>query len=147
MSMLDLFGEADIISIYSRADAVADGTLIDVTDVAQEAGLRYPVALTIAAWGECVAWNDDDTRRKGVPQDEAGRLWDVLWMLAVAIKAKNTHNRRARVNEPEDRVDYQLYVVPRDGAAQRPRLTRLKAVVGPGDDLEPVITVMLPNED
>jgi hypothetical protein len=48
--------------------------LIDVSAVAREAGLRYPVALTSAAWGRCV------TVPPGVEcQDEAGRLWDVLW--------------------------------------------------------------------
>jgi hypothetical protein len=50
------------------------GVLIEVTATAREAGIRYPVALTRAAWGRCVA----------VPpgiicQDEASRLWDVLW--------------------------------------------------------------------
>src|SRR5262249_12805414 len=47
--------------------------------VAREAGIRYPVALTRAVWQRCVA----------VPpgvlcQDEAGRLWDLAWMLACA---------------------------------------------------------------
>ena len=71
-----MFGNDDVIHRYSRADAIRDGTLIDVSAVAQEAGLRYPVALTRAAWQRCVA----------VPpgvlcQDEAGRLWDVVWLL------------------------------------------------------------------
>ena len=64
-----MFEEADLIHSYTRADALRDGVLIDVSAVAREAGIRYPVALTRAAWGRCVA----------VPpgvlcQDEAGRL-------------------------------------------------------------------------
>jgi hypothetical protein len=64
-----MFEEADLIHRYSRADALRDGVLIDVSATAWEAGFRYPVALTAAAWGRCVA----------VPpcvlcQDEAGRL-------------------------------------------------------------------------
>jgi hypothetical protein len=55
--------------------------LIDGSAVAREAGIRYPVALTRAAWEKCVA----------VPpgvlgQDEGGRLWDVLWMLGCATR-------------------------------------------------------------
>ena len=69
-----MFEEADLIHSYTRADALRDGVLIDVSAVAREAGIRYPVALTQAVWERCVA----------VPpgvrcQDEAGRLWDVLW--------------------------------------------------------------------
>src|SRR5262249_45230097 len=33
------------------ADALRDGTLIDVSTTAREAGIRWPVALTCAAWG------------------------------------------------------------------------------------------------
>ncbi len=48
----DLFGE--VIHAYARADALADGTLVGVSAVAGEAGIRYPVALTRAAWDRCV---------------------------------------------------------------------------------------------
>jgi hypothetical protein len=30
---------------------------------------------------------------------------------------------------------------------RRPRITTLKLVIGPGDDGEPVITILLPGED
>jgi hypothetical protein len=57
-----------------RAGALRDGVLIDVSAAAREAGIRYPVALTRAAWERCV------TVPPGVAcQAEAGRLWDVLW--------------------------------------------------------------------
>jgi hypothetical protein len=57
---------------YTRADAIRDCVLIDVSPVAREVGLRYPVAFTRAVWERCIA----------VPpgvlcQDESGRLWDV----------------------------------------------------------------------
>src|SRR5262245_52782605 len=75
-----MFEEADLIHRYSRADALRDGMLIDVRATAREAGLRWPVALTRAAWERCVSVPP------GVAcQDEAGRLWDVLWMLRCAI--------------------------------------------------------------
>ena len=42
------------IIFYTRADAIADGVLNDVSEIAKEAGIRYPVAMTSAAWSECV---------------------------------------------------------------------------------------------
>src|SRR5207249_4961035 len=75
-----MFDDADLIHSYSRADALRDGALIDVTPTAREAGIRWPVALTQAAWGRCVRVPP------GVAcQDEAGRLWDVLWLLRCAV--------------------------------------------------------------
>ena len=44
-----MFENADLIHRYTRAEAIADGVLIDVSAVAREAGIRYPVALTAAA--------------------------------------------------------------------------------------------------
>ena len=75
-----MFENADLIHRYTRAEAICDGVLIDVSAVAREAGIRYPVALTRAVWQRCVA----------VPpgvlcQDEAGRLWDVVYLLRWAI--------------------------------------------------------------
>jgi len=42
---------------------------------------------------------------------------------------------------------FQLYRVPRDGLSTEAVLVTLKLIVGPGDAGEPVITVLLPNED
>ena len=40
------FDDADLVHRYTRADAIRDGVLIDVSAVAREAGIRYPVTLT-----------------------------------------------------------------------------------------------------
>src|SRR5262245_46930249 len=63
----------DVIFAYTRAQAIADGVLVDVTDTANGAGFKIPVALTSRVWAEYVAVPD------GVEcQDETGRLWDIL---------------------------------------------------------------------
>jgi Family of unknown function (DUF6573) len=49
-----MFDGAETVHLYTRADAIADGVLIDVSAVAREAGIRYPVALTRAVWERCV---------------------------------------------------------------------------------------------
>lgn len=63
------------------AEAIADGVLIDATKLAGEAGFRYPVALTAAAWHDCVAVASTDH-----VHDETGRLWDVLNVLRYVVK-------------------------------------------------------------
>jgi hypothetical protein len=131
----ELFGEP--ISVYTRAQAIKDGVLVDAGSMASEAGFRWPTALTAAAWADCVAWGPDDNRRQ-VHQDQAGRLWDVLSMAAHAIRS----NRVA-----SDRVLFPLRRVPRDGRSTEPELTQLRLVVGPGDAGEPVMTILLPHED
>lgn len=132
-----MFCEADVVSSYTRADAIEDGQLVDVSEVAREAGFTIPVAITRAAWADCVEWQPEDARRKKALQDEQGRLWDVVWMA----------NQAARRNRAAGRVLFQLYRVPRQGRGVKPRLVQLKMIVGAGDGGEPVITIMEPGED
>ena len=47
-----LFGAP--IHVYTRAQAIADGVLVDVSDTARDAGFRVPVALTSAVWADCL---------------------------------------------------------------------------------------------
>jgi len=135
-SVTGLFGKP--IHTYTRAQAIADGYLVDVTETGREAGFRFPVALTRAAWDDCVTWSDDDTSRKHWAQDEAGRLWDVVYLARFACK------RAAQGSG--DRAQFQIYRVPRDGRGIKARPVTLIAHVGPGDAGEPVITIGLPQD-
>jgi hypothetical protein len=74
------FDGAEIISSYSRAQALEDGELVDVSETAREAGIRFPVAVTRALWAAYV-----EVPRGVSCQDETGRLWDVVSMLRFAI--------------------------------------------------------------
>jgi hypothetical protein len=134
-----LFGEENVIFAYTRAQAIADGVLIDVSDAAREAGFCFPVALTAQVWADCVAWEPEDSARQ-IHQDLSGRLWDVLWMASWAIRI---HRGRNDVN----RLSYRLYVVPRDGQSLDAREVELHVHIGPGDAGEPALTIMLPGED
>jgi hypothetical protein len=128
---IPMFTPDDLIHRYTRKQAIEDGVLVDVTLTAREAGFRFPVALTRAAWERCI------TIPTGVTgQDEAGRLWDVLWMLHVAIKRGSS----------SPLIHFALHV--RDSNREcTPPLVQLKALCGPGDDAEPVITIMLQEQD
>ncbi len=129
------FGE--VIYAYTRAQAIADGVLIDVSAIAREAGFRWPVALTNAAWQDCVAWSEIDNAAQTY-QDEAGRLWDVVFMACHAVRTQRTGGHELR---------FELARVPRDGSATDATVTTLKLLVGPGDHGEPVVTILLPDED
>lgn len=134
LDLEQIFGEA--IYRYTRAQALVDGVLVDITETARQAGFRVPVAMTAAAWGKAVAWSEADSERQTL-QDEKGRLWDVVWMGYMAA-------RRAKCS---CRVPFQLYAVPRGGSATDLKLMTLHMVIGPGDEGEPVITIMNTDED
>lgn len=134
MSIEDYFGS--VIHSRTREDALADGELVEVGDMAREARFRVPVALTRAAWVAAVEWGDD----RPEPQDEDGRLWDVLYMAGIA--AGNAPGR--------DRVTFRVYRVPNEDRGRQwnnPELIELALHIGPGDEAEPVVTIMLPHED
>lgn len=127
-----------VIFRYTRAQALEDGVLVDAGSMAAEAGFRCPVALSRAAWEDCVAWRPEDSERKGVSQDMDGRLADVLWMCYVGIRC--SQGRLSSLLFPVHRV-------PRQGTGREPTQITLKCVIGPGDAGEPVLTIMLPHED
>lgn len=131
----NLFGE--VIYSYTRAQAIDDGVLIDATEMARDAGFKWPVALTVAAWSDCVAWSDVDNERQ-VYQDQSGRLWDVLFMASFAVRTANNANRQ---------LQFDLQRIPRNGRSTTSQRLTLKLILGPGDGGEPVITIMLPGED
>ena len=124
------FGE--VIYSYTRAQAVADGVQVEVSKVAAEAGIKFPVFITRTVFDSFVAVPE------GVSgQDEAGRLWDIVWMLRFAIR-KTQHG--------QSRLPFALYV---RNDNHKPRLIKLIATCGALDidDAQPAITVMLPDED
>lgn len=120
----ELFGW--VIHSYSRADALRDGSLIDASEVGAEAGYICPVAVTRTVWERAVAWPADD---EVAIQDEAGRLWDLVFMSLLA-------GRGAKVNE----VAFEVAAIPRGGT--QPELMTFYTHIGPGDDPRPVITIM-----
>lgn len=130
------FDGAEVISSYTRAEAIEDGVLVDVSETAREAGITYPVAVTRAVWEDCCEWTDADAKVKHGGQSVRGRLWDVVSMLGFAIRSGGRG----------DRLLYRLTRIPRPGHGAK-RLVTLKSICGPGDDAEPVITIMLPEED
>ena len=144
----DFWGEP--IFSYTRAQAISDGVLVDLTTAAddkgqllcRQAGFKVPVAITRAAWAEAVeaggSWKQSgnaEILELAGGQSLTGRLWDVLSMLKIACE-------RGR---DIDRVHFQV-LVDVHGEGRR-KLVKLWALCGPGDEAQPVITVMLEGED
>lgn len=125
-----MFSEETIIYSYTRARALADGVLIDVTGTAHEAGIRLPVAVTAGLWRRYI---EPDELSWSLGQSVQGRLWDTLWLF-----------RHAARNFSGSVLLYEVYFVLEGG---RPVGCQVKAFCGPGDSGEPVITLMLPDED
>lgn len=119
----------EVIYAYTRTQAIRDGVLVDVSQTAREAGIKYPVALTRAVWSRYV-----EVPNGADGQDVMGRLWDVLVMFRFAAR------RTPKIST----LLFRLYV-RNDNRA--PRLVSLKVVCGPGDRGEPVLTLMELGED
>jgi len=130
MQFNELMNDNFVIPGYSRAQAIEDGYIVDVTQVAQEAGIKYPVALSRTVWDKYIV---PDERALPYGQSEQGRLWDLLWMFRTAA---------LRTSGPY--LKFKCYFIM--GEKQR-WLVEFKSICGPGDTAEPVITIMMPDED
>lgn len=127
--MDETFGS--LIYSYSRKDALNDGVLIDVTETAKEAGFKIPVAVTNGLYRNYII---PDSQLEKIGQSKEGRLWDLLFMLYVQIK---------NCPKASEIIFYVAFAID----ANNTKTIGLKAVIGPGDNAEPVLTIMLPDED
>jgi len=122
--------EEPIIFSYSRQEALSDGVLIDLNQwVSIDAsGYKYPAACTAAVF----AIVERAVNNKHFHNDYTGVIADIFWMSIVMPVEKWETG--------------QLFEVTITGAGSHPIYT-LKVECGPGDEGEPVITFMLPDED
>lgn len=120
--------EWDVISVYTRKQAMADGVLVDLTGLFPNDTriYKHPVACTMTVWHMI----QDACDKTG--EDAGVYVWDLCWM---------SNSPTAIV---KDEGDLRLFRcgIPINGKAKL-----FKIMVGPGDDYNPVITIMLPDED
>jgi hypothetical protein len=119
----------DVIHRYTRAQAIADGVLVDITEAAKQSGCKVHVAMTAAAYAECVE----------VPQGTEGvtaedRLTEILNMVRIA----------AHILPIASECIFPVILMTGEESAE---MKLLKLHLGGGDDGEPVLTILLPNED
>ncbi len=129
------------IHAYTRAAAIKDGVLVDVDAVLgahkMRSCMRWPIACTARVW----AWIQPTAEEeRGAGQSVAGRLHDVMSMMYFAAVA-------APRGQAEVPFQVLFYCGPARRQPQELMLVPLKMHVGPGDTGEPVVTLMLPEED
>lgn len=127
--LTDLFG--DVIFSYSRAQAIEDGVLVDVSEAARDIGIKYPVAMTHGVWSACVDIPDS--------VDERVRQYRINMVLMKTLEAA----RRTQ----GDRMEFVVNAQALHTKGQEFVKHNLWALCGPGDTLDPVITIMLEGED
>ena len=145
-----------VIHSYTRAQAIADGVLVDLTAdgamklLCHEAGFKVPIAITATAYEKTILVGSTETpagRTFPPGQDPKGRLWDVLMVLRLAIRTATRQGKPpssgASAEAGTDRVHFQVSVW--DG--EKANIVRLWCHCGPGDNGEPVLTLMLEGED
>ena len=136
----EVFGES--VFSYSRADAIRDGLLHDLTSWAASpqyaacegikaegfhGGFSCPVAVTASVWSDVLLIPADQEH-----QDVRGRAHDLLWMANLA--ARRAGDRSA--------VEFEVIMDTGDRVTQRYRMH-----IGGGDNGEPVVTIMQLHED
>ena len=137
-TLADLFG--DVIYSYTRAQAIADGVLVDMTQgelgaLLREVGFNRHTVMTATAFGKVIQSPGADLP---AGQDIQGRWWDVLNGMKAAILAA------IRKNPAEcDNVPFQV----RAWNGRTHETVRMYVNCGPGDNGEPVLTIMLEGED
>ena len=128
--MTEIFGE--IIYSYTRKQAIEDGVLVNLSDLFPEQCrqlYKYPVAVTSAVWAIVEATGKDDVQ---------GIIWDILWMSQKGITTRI---------DPTQHL-FKVIINGTGGTEfSRIKTHTFKAICGPGDEAEPVITIMMPNED
>lgn len=120
-----------IIFSYTRKQAIEDGVLIDVTDEAKSAGFKVPVAIGDNLFNRYVT---PPPGLEGEGQSISGRLHDLFMMTHAAI----------RCQRGESRVIFSVLFLMKPGRTEK--ITVL-AVIGPGDQGEPVLTICLPEDE
>jgi hypothetical protein len=133
--MKNIFQDAEIISTYTRAQAIDDGVLIDLSGN-DFMPFKYPVAVTVGLWNEMASglkWERDHDKhdpkaRNLVGMDE--RINDLLNMAVMASKA---------MKKPSDRAFFTVTF------GKTP--VKCWSLCGPSDTVDPVLTIMLEGED
>lgn len=136
MSDKNPFSEMDIVYAYTRAQAITDGVLHEVTKAATQTGFKLPVAVTDTIWSKYIEVTPE---LEEYGQSTEARLLDVLMVLYFKIHSLPHDHTASRIT-----FTVKFLMDPENEEYEEPELT---ADCGPGDHGEPVITILLPDYD
>ena len=115
--------ESPVIFSYTRKQAIEDGILIDVSYDARGIGIKYPTVITVGVEAKL-----EMGKGKTEPELHHARLRDVLYMFAMIAKSSTSDTIYFTVKIGRENVD-------------------MWAKCGPGDTMDPVVTILLLGED
>ena len=122
----------NVVFEYSRAQAIADGVLVDVTEQAKQIGFKIHTALSATLYHGYV--EPPAGLGGSFGQSVTGRLHDVLTLALFA----------ARASKGTDRVYFKVSFLMAPGKSET---VDIIAHIGPGDTPTPVLTIMMPEDD
>lgn len=125
--------EFNVIYSYTRTQALEDGVLIDVTEQASGTGFKVPVAISDYLYNGYIVPSEE---LEDMGQSVEGRLHDVLMM---------TLHSATKDGLADNRVYFEVLLLMGDG----PKFEKVQcvAIVGPGDNGEPVMTICRPEDE
>jgi hypothetical protein len=118
---------------YARAQAIEDEKPVDVSAIARESGLKYPVVISRNLWDGYI-----DPAPQLRQENTTDRMRDTLANLVATIESTKNPGRCLWFT-----VSFQMHI---DGK-QTIQDVELKSTLSPGGDAVPMITIMLPDED
>lgn len=131
--------ESEVIYACTRAQALEDGVLVDVSATAREAGFRHPTVIT----ADLHAALTPNRRERSMGQTYEGRLWDVLFVASLAA--------RRSIWESQTAFSVSQAVCPGERGRLHRRTLHLWIVIGADDQAcidkesgEPVVTIGFP---
>jgi len=127
MEQKGFWDDAPVISCYTRTQAIEDGVLVDLSEIAPKIcreHFKTPIACTNTVWGLV----EDAIKAEGSCASIDGVLHDIFWMSKAMARELDPTTRLFKVIIHGEEVE-------------------LKVVCGPGDTPEPVLTFMLKGED
>ena len=125
------FLDMELVYVYTRAQAIADGVLHDVTEIAKLNGFSIPVAVTDTIFQKFLLPSPELVE---YGQSYEARLLDVLMVLYFKIRSLPRDHIGSRIT-----FTVKFLMDAENGEYVEPELT---ADCGPGDHGEPVITIL-----
>ena len=125
------FSDMDIVYSYSRAQAIADGVLHDVSETAKQTGFKLPVAVTDTIFQKFLLPSPELVE---YGQSCEARLLDLLMVLYFMVRSLPRNHTGSRIT-----FTVKFLMDAEKELYEEPVLT---ADCGPGDRGEAVITIM-----
>ena len=129
-----------VISRYTRAQAIEDGELVDITSISKPMGLKHNACVSRALYNKCISPAERYDRHAKY------KVQHIVFTLIAAIRASKGGDR-IEFTIPGACDDNGNFMDPIKTKLAEYPMVKVYSLCGPGDSGEPVITIMLQGED